>query len=223
MSVFTNLFSKNYTYDASASDADKLKWQAGQAIQSADLEMQSIFLNAQKQIQQAQMQRAYANQLQQQYAVKYSQTMNLMEQQIAANTQLANYKKDMLNQNAAILETAGLNQYIAAVKDQQSYVKVAAAKSAEVKAGYVAGGFEAGTGSSVDVAKNVLDNVFNESDNRYRARLSEMNKAMSDATSTRLEAALTSWNSDQQNKFLRLTTAMQLESQKPNVYNTILG
>lgn len=223
MSIFTNLFSKNYNYDVSMSDAQKAQWQANQAIQSAEIQMQSLLIDTQKQIQQAQMQRQYATQLQQQYQVKSAQTIGLMNEQIAANTELANYKKNLLNQNASMLETSGLNTYISAVKDQQSFLKVAASESAKVKSGYAASGFESGTGSSVDVAKNVLDKVFEESDNRYRARLSEMNKAMSDATSTRLEAALTSWNAQQQNKFLRLTTAMQLESSKPNVYNTILG
>jgi len=220
MTTFTDLFSQNYDYNTRWTDEQKSQWTQDQALQSYQLQYASLLNNVQAQITQAQRDREYAVSLQNAFNVRYSQTMDLMEQQISANKEAVKYKQNLLEQNASIIEANYLNKYIAAASDQKDVLTYAAAKGGETKAAYAASGFAVGTGSSLDVVKNILDTTFKTGDNKYRQSLSEINSAMTQATSQRLEAALSGWSADQQASFLRKTTAMQLESQRPATVNS---
>lgn len=142
-------------------------------------------------------------------AVAYQNAVAIANYKKQLNTQQAEYTKNILNDNANLMIANAYNLRAATDASQVIQQAAEARDIGSVRANSAASG-AAFSGSNKSIMTAV---VKSHETSQYQSRvksINDINELLNNATRTRLQAAMTTWSAQEQNKFIDINTQQSL-------------
>jgi len=177
-------------------------WQRSRVQSNGLMEILGVFGKIGGRLSEANRARNYADDLIAARQAAYTNSVTIANAQKESNLKVAAFSAGLKLDNANVLKANAYNLKNLTIIEQARSVSEASQATSAARSGFARSGVQVGTGSALDVEKNILSEMQYDAKNKYTARLNQIKEFLTQSAQLETEAAFTEWSARDENRFI---------------------